>query len=61
MIFVFTRVADPGGLYPDPDPTFEKKSYPEPIFKNQTVPDLDLRKTWFRMLFESGPSLQVKP
>ena len=52
---VITRVSDPGWLYPDPDPTFEKepdldsdstfKTDPYPTFREKTDPNSTLGKT----------------
>ena len=39
--FFFFRVADTDGVYPDPDPTFEKTG---PDYNLREKPDSDLRK-----------------
>ena len=36
----YSRVADPGWFYPDPDPTFMKKPDPDPTLKKNLDPDL---------------------
>ena len=36
----YSRVADPGWFYPDPDPTFMKKPDPESTLKKNLDPDL---------------------
>ena len=40
-----TRVADPGGIYPDPDPTFEKKPDPDQTFEKKNRVRLSKKTT----------------
>ena len=38
-LYVLTKVADPDGVFPDPDPTFEKQpgSTPDPIIEKNRI------------------------
>ena len=41
---VYYRVPDPGGIYTDPDPIFEKKTDPDPTTEKKPASGSDPRK-----------------